>query len=108
MQEHQAADRACLVCGRPAGEPFADLRDIPTNPNVLWDDPSSARSAPRADLELVLCDGCGLIWNARFDPALLTYDAEYENSLHFSGAFQRYSATLADRLAVRYDLEGGH
>lgn len=103
-----AAEPQCLVCGRPAAKPFADLRDIPTNPNVLWDDPVSARSAPRADLALALCDGCGLIWNVRFDPAALTYGVEYENSLHFSGAFQQYSARLADRLASQYDLEDGH
>jgi SAM-dependent methyltransferase len=107
MLREAPAAVACLVCGRPAGEPFADLLGVPANPNVLWPDPASARSAPRADLSLALCDGCGLIWNVRFDPAALTYGVEYENSLHFSAAFQRYSESLADRLATRYDLAGG-
>ncbi len=48
-----------------------------------------------------------MIWNTRFDPAALEYDAEYENSLAFSGAFQRYTDELISRLIAAHDLEGG-
>ena len=48
-----------------------------------------------------------MIWNTCFDPAALEYDAEYENSLAFSGAFQRYTDELITRLISSYDLSGG-
>jgi SAM-dependent methyltransferase len=103
----RAAQR-CLVCGRPAGDPFVELRRVPLDPNVLWPSAEAARAAPRGDIALAYCDGCGLIWNTRFDPDVLSYGPEYENSLHFSHEFQRFSAALADRLLDSYELTGKH
>jgi SAM-dependent methyltransferase len=99
---------ACLVCGRPAGKPFVELEDVPVHPNVLWPTPEEARGARRGDISLALCEGCGLIWNTRFDPDVLSYDADYENSLHFSGEFRRYTQELAGRLIESHELEGKH
>jgi hypothetical protein len=78
------------------------LASVPIQPNVLWETAEEALAAPRADLALALCQQCGLIWNVAFDPDALSYGAAYENSLHFSSEFQRYSESLADRLATRY------
>jgi SAM-dependent methyltransferase len=77
------------------------------HPNVLWPTSAGARSAARGDISLALCDGCGLIWNTRFDPDVLSYDGTYENSLHFSGEFQRYTEGLIDRLIRTHDVAGG-
>jgi SAM-dependent methyltransferase len=77
------------------------------HPNVLWPTSAEARSAERGDISLALCDGCGLIWNTRFDPGVLAYDGTYENSLHFSGEFQRYSRELIGRLTHAHDVAGG-
>jgi SAM-dependent methyltransferase len=75
---------------------------------VLWSSEEEALAAPRADIGLSLCASCGLIWNVWFDEKALSYGEEYENSLHFSPVFQRYSEALADRLIDRYQLEGRH
>lgn len=99
---------ACLVCGRPAGKPFAELQGVPVHPNVLWSTPEEAREARRGDISLALCEGCGLIWNTRFDPDVLSYDADYENSLHFSEEFRRYTQELAERLIESHELTGKH
>jgi hypothetical protein len=96
------------VCTLAAGEPFAELRDVPVHTNVLWPTAEAARAATRGDISLVLCGGCGLIWNTRFDPDVLSYDAEYENSLHFSGAFRRYTEELSERLIATHELQGKH
>lgn len=98
----------CPVCARPADAPFATLVGVPANPNVLLPTAAEAAAAPRADVALSLCAGCGLIWNTRFDSRVLTYDAEYENSLHFSAEFNRYADELVDQLIARHDLVGGH
>ncbi len=81
---------------------------MPVHPNVLWPTVRAARAAPRADIALSLCDGCGTIWNTCFDARLLAYDAGYENSLHFSPAFREYSDALASRLVDAHRLTGGH
>jgi SAM-dependent methyltransferase len=41
-----------------------------------------------------------------FDPALMDYTQQYENSLHFSPRFQSYVEDLADQLIARYHLQG--
>jgi SAM-dependent methyltransferase len=39
-----------------------------------------------------------------FDPALLDYSRQYENSLHYSNRFQQYAEELACRLVKRHQL----
>ena len=45
-----------------------------------------------------------MIANVAFDPALISYDPSYDNSLHFSPRFQTYAEALARRLIQTYDL----
>ncbi len=95
--------RPCPVCRR-AGSTILVVPDALVYSNVLWPPREEARSAPRGPIELAYCDGCGMLWNAAFDPALVAYTPAYENSLHFSPTFQDYAASLADRLVERYAL----
>jgi SAM-dependent methyltransferase len=96
----------CPVCTRPVGEPFIEIEGVPVHVSALHRAPEAARRAPRGDLRLALCHGCGFIWNVAFDAALVAYDASYENSLDHSPAFGRYVAALAERLVARYQLHG--
>lgn len=61
---------------------------------------------PRGDIVLGFCHACGFIYNLAFDPARLRYNADYENSLHFSPRFHAYAQDLASRLVRQYDLHG--
>jgi SAM-dependent methyltransferase len=45
-----------------------------------------------------------MIFNLSFDPRRLTYDTTYDNSLHFSPAFQRFALDLASRLVQTYGI----
>ncbi len=96
----------CPVCGGRRGRPCLDIPDVPVACNVLWPTARAARAAPRGDLRLCFCPDCAHVHNAAFDPARLDYDADYENSLHFSPRFQAYAETLADRLIARHGLRG--
>ncbi len=97
----------CPVCGSGARRAVMTVSDVPGFCNVLYDTAEDAAAAPRGDIDLVMCDDCGLLYNASFDEALLAYSPEYENSLHFSPAFQAYAEELADRLVSTYDIRGG-
>jgi SAM-dependent methyltransferase len=48
------------------------------------------------------------VYNIAFDPTLLDYDVDYDNTLHHSRTFQAYSDALVQRLARDYNLQGKH
>jgi len=98
----------CLACGAPEVQPLADLGSVPTQCTALWPDAESARQVPVGRIRLVSCSICGSVSNAEFDPALVPYDARYENSQFFSPRFGVYATTLAQRLVHDYGLRNRH
>lgn len=96
----------CPACDAPALQPFFALTGLPALCNALWDDRRSAEAASRGDVRLAVCTGCGMITNTAFDAGVFRYSPQYENSLHFSPAFQRYATAMAERLVDRYGLRG--
>jgi SAM-dependent methyltransferase len=77
---------------------------VPVFCNVLWRTRAEALAAPRGDIALGLCERCGMLRNTAFDPALVSYSPDYENSLHASPVFRSFAHDLAQRLIERYDL----
>ena len=98
----------CFACGSAPGEAFFEVRQVPTHCNLLHRSQDEARRAPLADIRLVQCPDCGLIFNDRFEFQRMSYAPGYETSLHFSGTFQAYAEDLARRLVETYDLRGKH
>lgn len=96
----------CPVCSSDGLEPFVHLAGLPVLCNSLWPTRDEALAAPRGDIDLAFCSGCGMIANLAFDQALIGYDPGYENSLHFSGVFQAYAVDLARRLVDTYGIRG--
>jgi SAM-dependent methyltransferase len=79
---------------------------VPVFCNVLWPTGEEAVEAPRGDVSLRFCSGCGMVHNAAFDPELVRYNPGYDNSLHYSPAFREFAGGLARRLIARHDLLG--
>lgn len=102
-----AALVTCPACEQATLEPMFTLAGVPAMCNVLYPTREAALNVPRGDLELAFCPACGLVRNTAFDPELLDYSAPYENSLHFSPAFQSYAVQLARWLTERHHLAGG-
>lgn len=101
------AGGACPVCGHDPLEAFLHLPAVPVLSTEFHDDRQSALDVPRGDLDLAVCRGCSLVWNVSFDPALVDYTPDYENSQHFSPAFVDYVEGLARRLDADHGLQGG-
>ena len=80
------------------------MDDVPVHCNRLWSNQEDACHAPKGIIRLVCCRTCGLTYNRGFDESLLQYGEGYENSLHYSPAFQGYAKTLANELIRQYDL----
>lgn len=80
------------------------MEGVPVHCNVLWPTREAAINAPRGDIRLGYSPACGHTYNLDFDPSLMEYTQEYENSLHFSPRFQEYATALAGGLVERYAL----
>lgn len=94
----------CPVCSSADIEVFFAISQVPVHCNILWPTRNEAKNAPRGDIRLGVCKGCGHIFNLSFDPGIMNYTQEYESSLHFSPRFQDYARSLATRLIDSYGL----
>jgi SAM-dependent methyltransferase len=110
LAETRVAERsgasACPGCGRAALERFFQLGAVPVNCISLWPTRRGAMECSQGPIELGFCLGCGAISNLAFDINRLTYDGNYDNSLHFSPRFRQYADETAAYLVARYDLRG--
>ncbi len=97
-------------CPGCAGTDFSARYVLTNQPAVLnyrFQTADEARRVPRGDVSLRECQGCGLIFNAAFDPALIPYDERYENRQNCSPAFREHLERLADGLIERHRLRNG-
>ncbi|MFK7788776.1 MAG: methyltransferase domain-containing protein, partial [Phycisphaeraceae bacterium] len=85
---------------------FYRLMDQPVHVGVTYTDASAARRAAIGEIDLLFCHGCGLVYNAAFDPTKLDYSPAYDASLTSSDQFMRFLDSIIDRLIERYDLSG--
>jgi hypothetical protein len=97
----------CPACHHPSSSPFLRIERVPVFCNVLHASASTARDAPCSVIDLVLCERCAVIYNARFDPALVQYSPGYQNPLHVSECFRGFAEELSSRLVRHHHLFGG-
>lgn len=97
---------ACTCCGGSATEVIYAVPSIPAHSCVLLDTPAAARSFPRRDLELCFCHDCGLAFNRVFDPSVMRYSTDFEESQHFSETFNGFAKKLACEVAQRCGTVG--
>ncbi len=96
--------QACTVCGTDDLVSVLNIEAMPAHCNIQWPTREKALSAPKGDIHLRYCRSCGHVFNAVFDPEVMKYSQEYENSLHYSNRFNKYADELSDRLIRKYDL----
>ena len=98
--------KICPVCSSGDVNVFFEIYAEPVHCNVLCQTRQSALSTRRGDIRLGFCECCGHIYNVAFDPGVMGYTEEYENSLHFSPSFQDYARQLAAKLVEKHGLFG--
>ena len=94
----------CPVCNSSDISTFIEIPNVPVHCNVLYNTREEALNVPRGEIKLAFCSHCGHVFNTAFDPDLMKYSQEYENSLHFSPRFQEYATSLAQRLIDDHKL----
>lgn len=105
-EQHSQArqQQMCPVCHATSFRAFLDIPSVPVHCNLLWSTREGALGAPQGRIDLGFCPQCGHVWNMAFDPALMEYTQQYENSLHFSPRFQQYAEELAQRLIEQHTI----
>jgi len=73
---------------------------VPVHQNFICADLDQAHAMQRGTLEMAVCDRCGFVFNAAFEPELLAYGEQYENSQMFSQGFDEYVNGLAHRIVA--------
>ncbi|WP_224387548.1 class I SAM-dependent methyltransferase [Pseudonocardia sp. ICBG1293] len=98
----------CPACDAPASDPFFSATGLPVHGTAVLADPVSARAVATGDQVLVLCERCGLVFNRDFDPGLLDYTGDHEESQHHSPRFAAYAAEITADWVARFGLAGEH
>lgn len=90
--------RSCPLCGGTRLHPILERRNVPVFQNALYASQEAAIAAPVGHLLLCICDACGFVFNATFDPEKVAYDGSYENDQGYSTAFVRHLEEVAERV----------
>ncbi len=96
----------CLVCAENDTVAFLDADSVPVQCTEMFATREAARAAPVGEMRLVLCRRCSAVTNSVFDPELVPYEGDYENSQLFSGSFRAWASDLAQRLVKDHGLAG--
>lgn len=78
------------------------MQGVPTRVGIVSTSRAEALAAPKGDVQLALCRGCGYVGNALYDPRLVYFGPGYEASLHQSETYKQFVDELARRLASRF------
>lgn len=106
MKKENSSKSRCQVCESNAIDVIFEIYKVPVHVGLLWPKREEALIAPKGDIRLGYCRNCGYVSNLDFNPELMQYTQEYDNSLHFSPRFQGYARSQADRLVEKYNLFG--
>jgi SAM-dependent methyltransferase len=102
---HQMHDsRICPVCESSTTIEFLTRASVPVHQHLLHEDAESARAISRGSLAMRACGDCGFGFNAAFEPDLLDYGDEYDNTQTYSEDFNTYTDGLVRDLVERHGI----
>ena len=113
MHESRRLDKSSSSNGPPCpaaghGTPilFHRIDDVPVNSVVNVRSRTEALNFPRGNIALRFCHACGFDFNASFNPKLIHYSSDCEESQGYSPTFNAFAHQLAEHLVHQYDLHG--
>lgn len=99
--------QTCPICGAFTNKPsFLQCDRVPALLNLPCSSFAAAAEIPYGAFQFYRCGQCGFLWNAAFDPALVHYDASYENNQTLSAFFDTHVNETVKDLAEKNDLTG--
>ena len=97
-------DRLCPNCLSSGMTLFHQLKQVPVHSVMNMKTREEALNFPRGDISLGFCQNCGFISNIDFNPDLIGYSSDCEESQGFSATFRAFLKQTAMNLIDKYDL----
>lgn len=85
MKQHH-----CPVCRSTQLKSFLKRSQVPVHQNLVVNSQDEARTVTHGELDLVICEDCGFVFNQAFDLSRLSYGANYDNTQSCSAYFDAY------------------
>jgi SAM-dependent methyltransferase len=95
----------CPVCHGAQLEEFLRRDSVPVHQNLVLKTQDAARRLNAGRLTMTVCRDCSFVFNRSFDPDLLSYGEDYDNSQNFSPAFVQHLNGLVNRLVKQNSVE---
>lgn len=83
---------------------FHSLKGVPVHSVKNINSKKEALEFPKGDIQLGFCRNCGFITNLAFNPSLIAYSEECEESQGFSPTFQKILRNNVNELIEKYNL----
>jgi SAM-dependent methyltransferase len=99
---------SCPVCNSNSLRDFLSREGVPVHQNLLMRDQAAAMNIPRGDLDLLVCEDCGFIFNRAFDPRKVMYGEDYENTQACSPSFNDYLDGLIRHMIEEQNVRDCH
>jgi SAM-dependent methyltransferase len=97
-------DQVCPNCLSKGMLLFYKLNNVPVHSILNILSREEAINFPKGNISLGMCECCGFISNIDFDPGLLRYSPDCEESQGFSKTYNEFAHRTAAHLIERYDL----
>jgi len=98
----------CPICESKSLSEFLFREQVPVHQNLLMHDQTAAVGVPRGNLALVVCEGCGFVFNRDFDPQRVLYGEDYENTQACSPSFNEYLDGLVRHMILEQNVRDCH
>jgi hypothetical protein len=99
-----AKEFLCPSCASSDIRKFHQMSNVPVNSVLNIASRDEALQFPRGNISLGFCRHCGFISNTVFDPDLVRYSSDCEESQGYSPTFNAFAKNLASELVEKYDL----
>ena len=89
------------MCESTQLRPFLQRSQVPVHQNLVVNSQEAARTVTRGELDLVICEDCGFVFNQAFDLSRLSYGEDYDNTQSCSAYFDAYLDGLVQDMVER-------
>jgi len=98
------AQTSCPSCLARGMTVFHQLEQVPVHDVMNIKTQKEAIDFPKGDISLGFCSHCGFVSNLDFDPDLIGYSSDCEETQGCSATFREYLTNTAENLIDKYDL----
>lgn len=95
----------CPCCSSKNIRVFLSRKNVPVYQNIVLRNKEQAINIIRGNLEMMLCQSCGFIFNHAFEPEKMKYGQNYDNLQICSELFSNYVDGLAQSIVETSEIQ---